>query len=191
MSAQPTHANRLVRLFQTYAKIQWVLGGALLLAIGMFYLAVYRPQEQKLADLDRQIEFKRLELASDRSQTDRLPRVSNELAALKRRLAGFKRLPADPQFGQFLHDIYQISQSTALQKFNDEPGIPRRLELFSEQPITLSFEGNFPSVFQFIARLEDMQRLTRLRDVTIKSDDDHQGTVDVKLSVNIYFAESE
>jgi Tfp pilus assembly protein PilO len=190
MSSAPTNANRLMRQIQMYTRIQWILGVSLVLAIGLFYLAVYRPQAEQLTDLDRQMEFKKLELASDRSQTDRLPKVTIELAALKRRLAGFKQLPADPQFGQFIHDIYEISQSSALQKFNDEPGTPRRRALFSEQPVMLSFEGSFPSVFQFISRLEDMQRLTRLRDVTIRVSDDHMGLVEVKLTVNIYFADA-
>jgi Tfp pilus assembly protein PilO len=190
MSTPATNPNRLLQQTHSYGRIQWMLGSALVLAVALFYLMVYRPQSAQLEEFDRQTEFKKSELATDRSQTDKLPRVTVELADLKRRLAGFKRLPPDPQFGQFIHDINQISQNAALQKFNEEPGTPRRLQLFSEQPVTLSFEGNFPSVFQFIGKLEDMQRLTRLRDVTIKALDDHSGLVDVKLSINIYFGEA-
>jgi Tfp pilus assembly protein PilO len=190
MSDQQANTNRLVRQIQTYARIQLILGGAAISAVVVMCLLIFRPQTQRLADLQRQIEFKNLELTSDRSQTDRLPRVTSELAALKRRLAGFKRLPVDPQFGQFIRDINQISEKAALRKFTEEPGAPRRRELFSEQPITISFQGGFPSVFQFVSQLEDMQRLTRVRGVTIQSTDDHDGTVDVKLLVNIYFAEN-
>jgi Tfp pilus assembly protein PilO len=189
MTAPAKSANRLLRQTQNYTRVQGIFAAALAVAAGLFYAAIYRPQQEQLADLNRQIAFKRLELTADQSQTDRLPRVTSELAALKRRLAGFKKLPDDPQYGQFIREVNQAVQRTALQKFNEVPGKATRLDLFSEQPIVLTFQGSFPSVFAFIRQLEDMERLTRLRDVTITTIDPEKGTVDVKLSVNIYYAE--
>ena len=52
----------------------------------------------------------------------------------------------------------------------------------------LSFEGDFTSVFSFIQEVEDMQRLTRIRDVTMTGLDSKQGTVNVTLAVNIYYS---
>src|ERR1700690_2207182 len=98
MTAQTQTLNRLIHQTQNYTRVQLVFAAALVLTAGLFYVAVYRPQQQQLADLNRQIAFKRMELTSDRSQTDRLPRVTSELASLKRRLAGFKKLPTDPQY---------------------------------------------------------------------------------------------
>jgi Tfp pilus assembly protein PilO len=189
MNDQPQSENRLIRQTQAYTRVQGVFAAAFVLAAGLFYVAVYRPQQQQLADLNRQIAFKHLELTTDRSQTDRLPRVTSELASLKRRLAGFKKLPTDPQYGQFIHEVNQAREQASLPRLNEVPGPARRADLFSEQPIVLSFQGSFPSVFEFIRKLEDMERLTRLRDVTISTIDDKKGTVDVKLSVNIYYSE--
>jgi Tfp pilus assembly protein PilO len=181
--------NRLLRQTQNYTRAQGIFGAALIAAAGLFYVAIYRPQQQQLADLNRQIAFKRMELNSDRSQTDRLPRVTSELAALKRRLAGFKKLPTDVQYGQFIGEVSQAADKASLQKFNEFPGKPTRLDLFSEQPIVLTFQGSFPSAFAFIRKLEDMERLTRLRELTISTIDGQKGSVDVKLSVNIYYSE--
>jgi len=188
MSEAPAKPNRLLRKMQIYAQAQWIFLGALLLTFGLFYVAVYRPQLQEQDALNRQIAFKRVELASDRSQTDRLPRVTGELAVLRRRLAGFKKLPSDPQYGQFIHDMNQAGGRASLSKFNVEPGVPRRSELYAEQPIVLSFEGSFFDVYEFIRQIEELDRLTRLRDVEIKAIDTG-GTVSVRLSVNIYYSE--
>lgn len=183
-------APRLMRQMQIYSRVQYAFSAALLLALGVFALGVYRPARQQLDQLNWDAATKRLELAADRSQTDRLPREAIELAQLKQRLAGFKKLPADPQLGEFIHDVHQASERAALVKLVVEPQAGRRDELFSEQPIDLSFTGNFTAVWAFIGELEDMRRLTRLGDLSIHCIDGSQGTVQVKLSVNIYYGEA-
>jgi Tfp pilus assembly protein PilO len=188
MSQTTVSSNRLIRRIQTLARMQYAMAAAALMAIVLFYGAAYRPQQTRIADLDRQTSAKQLELASARMQTDRLPQVTLELQALRHRLAGFKKLPDDPQYGQFIREINQASERASLSKLVVQPGTARREELFSEQPIVLTFQGDFAQVWGFIRELEDMERLTRLRDLSISTINSHDGTVDVKLSVNIYYA---
>ena len=191
MSETIVSSNRLIRQIQTLAHIQYALAATVLFASALFYLAAYRPQQGQIAELERQTSAKQLELSQARTQTDRLPRVTLELQALRRRLAGFKKLPDDPQYGQFIREVNQASQRAELSKFVVQPGAARREELFSEQPISLSFEGDFGHVWGFIRDLEDMERLTRLRNLTITKVDSLTGTVSVTLSVNIYYAPAQ
>jgi Tfp pilus assembly protein PilO len=188
MSEQIQPTNRLTRQILTFAKVQYALGTGMLLALGIFYFAIYRPQQAQVDDFNRQIAAKRLELASDLSQTGKLPRVELELRQLKARLAGFKKLPPNPDIGEFIRDINQAGQRADLQKLVEQPGAARRDALYFEQPVVLSFEGDFTSVFSFIQEVEDMQRLTRIRDVTMTGLDSKQGTVNVTLAVNIYYS---
>jgi Tfp pilus assembly protein PilO len=182
--------NRLTQQIQSYAKLQYVLAGLVVVALGFFYMAIYRPQTQAVDDLTRQIAVKQQQLESDRAQTNRLPAVTSELQRLTARLAGFKKLPPDPQLGEFMHEVYQASQQAQLHKLTDQPGEAERYDLYSEMPIELSFQGDFSSVYAFIHQIEDMQRLTRVRDVSIKTIDPTTGTVDVTLTVNIYYSEN-
>jgi Tfp pilus assembly protein PilO len=188
MSAEPNDTNRLTRQIQTYAKVQYVLAAVTLLALGLFYFGVYRPQEMQSQELTRKITAAQTNLTSDRTKTDRLPRVTSELMELKARLAGFKKLPPNPQYGQFLRDIYSAGKEASLQKLVVTPGLAHRAELFWEQPISLTYQGNFSGVWNFIQRVENMQRLTRVRDVTIRVLNARQGMVSVSMSVNIYYA---
>jgi Tfp pilus assembly protein PilO len=189
MSVALPQEPRLARQMDTFAKAQYVLAAAMLVVVGLFYVGVFRPQSFELQQLADQIAGKRAELDQDRSQTDRLPRITSELQSLKERLADFKKLPADPQLGQFIDEITRVSQQQSLRELVVEPGVPRRDDLFSEQPISMSFQGEFMAVWDFIQHLEDMQRLTRVRDVTITTDDDHPG-VRVNLSINMYYGEA-
>jgi hypothetical protein len=53
----------------------------------------------------------------------------------------------------------------------------------------MNFEGDFQNVFSFIRQLEEMQRLTRVRSLTVKCKDGKLGHVDVSMAMNIYFSE--
>jgi Tfp pilus assembly protein PilO len=191
MSKEQTPTNRLTRQIQIFAKVQIALGVAMVVAGLAFYFGVYRPQDQAIAELNQQISGKRAELMADQSQTGRLPRVELQLRELNASLAGFKKLPPDPQLGIFIHDINQASQEAALNHLTIEPGSPVRDALYSEEPIALNFKGSFPAVASFIRQVEDMDRLTRVQDVTIKNANSADDSVDVSLTVDIYFAEAQ
>jgi Tfp pilus assembly protein PilO len=184
----PTKPNRLMRQMLLLARLQWVCLAAMIFAAGSFYALVYRPQDQELQALNGQIELKKEELSSDKSRTDKLPAVTGELAALTRRLAGFKKLPRDPQYGDFVMDINLAKGRSALTNLDIEPKTPKRGDLYSEQPIVLTFNGSFVDVQTFISQIESLDRLTRLRDVEVKSMEGHDGTVSVTLSINIYYS---
>ena len=49
--------------------------------------------------------------------------------------------------------------------------------------------GDFANVFSFIRRLEEMQRLTRVKSLSVHCKDGRLGQVDVNLAMNIYFSE--
>ncbi|MGA2229349.1 MAG: type 4a pilus biogenesis protein PilO [Tepidisphaeraceae bacterium] len=183
---QPT--NRLTRQILTFAKVQYALSGGMLAALVLFYFGVYRPQQAQIDSLDRQTAAKKTELDNDLSQTGKLPKVELELRNLKARLAGFKKLPVDAQIGQFDRDVNDAVQRAGLQKLVELPGAARRDELYFEEPIVLTFQGEFTSVYSFIRALEDMDRLTRVREVTMNGINSKTGTVNVSLEVNIYYS---
>lgn len=192
MSTTATTApgNRLMQQIQIYARVQWIFAAALLVTATLFYVAVYRLQAQQLDGLERQIAAKQLELDNAQSKTSRLPRVRSELDALKQSLAGYKKLPAKAQYGEFISEINKASRKAHLNKlFEDPSNQPNHTPLYFEEPIMLSFEASFSDTYDFLTQIENMDRLTRLRDVEIKSIDPVHGIVSVKLSVNIYFTE--
>ncbi|HUB24468.1 MAG TPA: type 4a pilus biogenesis protein PilO [Tepidisphaeraceae bacterium] len=189
MSMEKPAENRLYHQMNQCAKAQLAMSGALVLGLAFFFFGVYRPQSQRLEDVEREVAQRHLELANDRTKTNRLPKVANELAELKARLANFKQLPPEPELGQFIHNIDSLSRKAGLPEPTVVPGETVTDELYSEQPIQLSFHGDFLSVFNFIHQVEDMERLTRVRDVTMHSIDGSPGVVDATVSVTIYYAE--
>jgi len=157
---------------------------------GGFYLLGYRPADHQLKQLTAQMQAKHQELQSSRHEAEKLPAVEMDVQNLKLRLERYdKKLPRQQELGQFIRDITQLSQQSTLRKLTVQPGVPKRHQLFNELPISLNFEGDFLAVFSFLKETEEMQRLTRVRAISVKCRDTKLGHVEVQLSMNIYFTE--
>ncbi|MEA2708334.1 MAG: type pilus assembly protein PilO [Phycisphaerales bacterium] len=175
------------------ARAQWVLGVTLIVMIIGFYAIAYRPNKEKLDGLETQIAAKRRDLTSNRTRVQILPDVLLAVNEMRNRLERFdKKLPKAPELHAFINSITEVSSQAGLRnKWTVEPGVPVRSDLYAEWPISLKFEGDFNSVFNFLRRAEEMQRLTRVKGLKIRGLEaaGKPGQVQVELSMNIYFAE--
>jgi Tfp pilus assembly protein PilO len=174
------------------SRAQWVLGVTIVVCLGGFYLLGYRPQTRRLADLHMQIDARQRELRANQSRTLIRPEVERKVNELKRRLDRFdKRLPRQQEIAQFIREVTHLSRQSSLRRWEVMPEAPRRFpnDAFAELPIRLKFEGDFLSVFSFLRQMEDMQRLTRVRGMNVRTADPSTGQVVVDLSMNIYFSE--
>lgn len=173
-----------------YTRVQWILGGIIVAAFVLFYAVAYYPQNRQLQAIQDQIRSRQRELQTNQSQASKLPRVREQVDRLRARLERFdKRMPPQPELGQFIRDINQISHRSSMRKLSVQPGATRKNDLFSEMPVNLSFEGDFLGIFAFLQQAEDMERLTRIRALSIHGKDMTRGDVEVRVSMNIYFAE--
>jgi Tfp pilus assembly protein PilO len=171
-----------------FIRAQWVLGGLMVALLGVFFLLGYRPQIARLRQLQQQIAQSQYELRESQVKTKALPAIASEVKNLRQQLDASKQLPARQELPQFLKDVTALGQACSLHPFTFKQGIPARGELFCELPINLSFEGDFIDAFNFLRHTEEMQRLTRVRDMSIKAKDGQTGRVEVQVSMNIYFA---
>jgi Tfp pilus assembly protein PilO len=171
-------------------KAQWALGaGIAALLIGFLFVS-YRPRNNALDQLRARIASDQRELNANQSRVTTLPAVALEVDRLRVSLENFdRRLPRQPELADFLKNINQLSRQTALQKLSVRQEAPLRLDLFSEQPIVMRFEGDFQEVWSFLRQIETLPRLTRVRSVQLKGLDSKLGTVDVQLALNIYFTD--
>jgi Tfp pilus assembly protein PilO len=155
-----------------------------------FYLFVYRTAKAHGADLRAQIEVKQRELMDNETKTAIRPYVQQQVDESRRKLARFdKQLPKHVEWGQFLNDITLLRDQAGLRDCHIVPTGAKPNDLFVEFPIQVKFQGDFLSVFSFLRQMEQMQRLTRVRDLTVKSKTAGSGVVDVSLSMNIYYTE--
>lgn len=172
------------------SRVQWSLGVAVAIIVVCFVLLGYLPELREQRELAAEKEQKRRQRDDMESRVSTLEIVEAEVERLSTRLDRVgRKLPRKPDLGGFVTDITQLARQTSLRRMTNQPGAPKRNELFGEQPIALTFEGNFSDVFLFLRQVEEMQRLTRIRNIKIRSVDSKAGVVDVSLLMSIYFSE--
>lgn len=176
---------------QWFTRGQQILIGVVLLAVGLFYLAVYGPQTARIQRLNRRISQSEGELASSESQARALPQVQADINRLLVKLADFKKLPATPgDLGQFQIEIAELVRRNHLRGCSiNLPGTPRRNDQYYELPVSVKFDGDFRrDVFAFLCQLEALPRLTRIKSMTIKGAG-VDGDVHVELLMSLYYTE--
>ena len=171
-----------------FVRAQWALGILMAAMLGSFFLFGYAPQIARLHQLQTQIAQSQFELRQNQMKTRELPAVAIDVKNLRQQLDASKQLPPLQELPQFLKDVAALGQQCSLHPFSFKQGIPSRGDLFCQLPIVLTFDGDYLDAFNFLRHTEQMQRLTRIRDMSIKTKDSQTGQVDVQVSMNIYFA---
>jgi Tfp pilus assembly protein PilO len=171
-------------------RLQWVLGVGLVVAVGVFYLAGYRPMNNRLETLRLQIQSKQRDLQQNQNRARNLPILAAQVRQMQGRVELYDRqFPKNPQLGEFLRDLTQISQQLSLGEWRYLHGMSKRSDGFCEMPIGMCFQGDFLNVASFLRQVEELQRKTRIKKLNLKTRNEKTGMVDVELTMNIYFSE--
>lgn len=129
---------------------QWaacIVGVSLALA-SLDYVLLYRPQSGGIARVQADLEIARIEQARLRRQADRVPRLREDLAALRRALlARLPRVavPADP-----LERVTARAAATGLEMIRFQPGAAIAGEFLTETPFAVEFTGTYHGLLRFL-----------------------------------------
>lgn len=171
-------------------RIQVILGAAAVAAVILFYFVGYRPATSRLESLGMEIDARTRELEQNRNKTSNMEYLAREVRRLEKLAETYDRqFPRQAELGQFIKEMTHISQQLSLQEWKFEPCSPRRGDSYFELPIAMHFRGNFLNAASFLRQVEDMQRLTRVKKIEMKSRDEKAGIVQVEMTMSIYFSE--
>ena len=172
-------------------RVPYLSASAALALVVVCHLFAHRPAARELAGLREQTAAARAELATARVRLADLPRVEQDVTELRQRLASARRLPQGQSLDEFVRQITAFGEESSLSKLTVQQGVPRARDLLSELPVSLSFEGDFLGACGFLRRTEQLERVTSVKAVTIKTVDPTQGRVEVQLLMNLYFANAD
>jgi Tfp pilus assembly protein PilO len=160
-------------------------------AVGIYFFGI-RPAAQELDQVHQQYAAACDELDQDQERAKSLPRVDLEIDRLRQRVERFdKKLPRQQDLTSFISDVTRIGRQASVHKLawhlNSKPASSDQLR---ELPIQFTFQGDFQTgVMTFLRDTEEMQRLTRVRRLSLTSTDARDGQVRAELTMNIYFGE--
>jgi Tfp pilus assembly protein PilO len=174
---------------QLYIQAQKALAVAALLATVGFYVWGYRPNASRLHEMAIELGGRQEHFQQTQSQAAELDHLKQNIAAIEARLGSGKQLSAPAGFNAFI-DIPRIVRRDAGGQLDVAWGQVEKAELYTEQPVSLTFAADFGAVFSAIRQIEDLPQLTRVRGLSIRSIDARKGTVTVTLSLSVYSAQS-
>lgn len=142
--------------------------GFVALAVG-FYLLLLGPLLENLDQQAQAREERQAMLQELEAEVARLEEVRRNSPELQRQLLELnKRIPTQPELETLVVQIEEIAEAaevTQTQVVRGDPAPPEGGGDFTVQPITMSFEGTYEELQDFLTRADDLARLMAVNEV--------------------------
>jgi len=165
----------------------FLLAVLLALPLASWWL-VFRPQNSEIAQARREIEHKRAMLAKVQETTTRTTDLAKENEDIRGRIQAIEAtLPTDKEVDTIVRQVSELAVAAGL----DAPGIksekPIPAAMYMEQPLKMKMNGEFTGFHEFLIKLEDLPRKTRISDMKITRSSDVNGNMTAEFTLSIYF----
>lgn len=163
-------------------------GLAIVLVVGATaYNWFYAPVERVM--LDAQMKIDALAISSRNAPVIRHEheRLSSHLQEIEARYAAIEsRVPLNAEAGNFLKQISEIARQEQLEISSFQPAQSIQGNGYAAMEVMLDGKGNYKSICAFFDRLSKLQRLSKVKDLTI-SVDPQSDIYPMKATIVIYF----
>ena len=171
-------------------KMPWKEMLFVILLIGMplgAYFWVFRPANEKLEAQRADIATKTRKLEDLRRALNRIDDLNKEVAQLREAVRFFEdKLPQEHEIHKVLAQISTIAKSQHLETRLFETEDPKPFARYSELPIKVEMYGDFDDYYQFLLDLEQMPRITRIKEMQLKSKP-ADGVVAAEFVLSVFF----
>jgi type IV pilus assembly protein PilO len=158
-----------------------------LLAAVLWYFYMYRPTQQRAADLESEITTLTAQVARGEAARRNLPALRNEVALLEREREIFlSQLPRESEVAALLDEL-RVSAEDAGVLFRSLTQGGANESIPDVRPIgfSLATEGTYSETMRFLGALEELQRFTKIRQIGLGVQD--EGGADPELDSTFNF----
>ncbi len=156
---------------------------------------IFRPQNANAEEMRQQIEAKQSKLRE-------LNRATGTIGDLRKRIAGLEdamkyfrsKLPSEKEIDKVLQEVWELAESNHLQTksirtLNRESRASQAgTQGYSEQPISVSLEGNFLGFYSFLQALENQPRIMQVLSMKLtKPPTGPEGYMNAEFTMTIFF----
>jgi type IV pilus assembly protein PilO len=183
-----------------------ILGILLIVLLGVgYYFLLLSPKLQELEAAAQERSDKEAQLAQLQQEVNDLEEVRANAPEIERQLLELsKRIPAQPEIPTLVVQIREVSVASGVTQLLVEPGAPETPPGggdFSRIPITMTFEGTYEELQNFLLRTRQLARLVTINQVTYEPvDPEALGTeadagverlLQVEIQSEVYFQPSD
>jgi Tfp pilus assembly protein PilO len=151
------------------------------------YSLLYAPTVDTIAHRSARVEELTLSLQNAPVAREQHQKVSETLRDVTTRIAEVqRRVPREANAGEFLKEVTQLASTEQLGIKDFHPEKPATRNGYAEMEVTLKGSGSFASICSFVDRLAKLNRLSKVKNLTLTAGDEVSG-YPMTATLVIYF----
>jgi Tfp pilus assembly protein PilO len=157
-----------------FGRLLHYAGLALVLVVGATAFSwFYSPVEAQIIDTEMQIEERVVMGRNAPAIRQEHTRLARQLEDIEARYAALEaRVPLNAEAGGFLKHVSEIAHEERLEISNFQPAQSLHGNGYTAMEVMLDGKGSFRSICSFFQRLAKIQRLSKVKDLSLSVDPD-------------------
>ncbi|MCC6429116.1 MAG: type 4a pilus biogenesis protein PilO [Phycisphaerales bacterium] len=166
--------------------------GIVLLAVPLSsWWMVFRPQNLAIEAAKRDVAHKRDLLEKLKQYTSKNQDLVTANEEMKQRIQTIEdRLPSDKEVDSIVRQVSDVAVSCQLGAPTVANVKPRQEAMYMEQPLDMTLSGHWTGFYDFLSRVEQLPRITRISNMILKRDDKGDGDMKAEFTLSIYYQQS-
>lgn len=160
------------------------------LIVGMSYVSwayMIKPANAHLAQERAKMEALRAKLNELERATAAAEDLNAQLKKIEEAIAAFEsKLPPSSEIHTVLENVTLIAQRQGLTPKSIRTLKNQENRGYIEQPLSMELQGNFNSYYAFLLELEKMDRITKIRELSLKKTK-QEGQTEATFVMSIFF----
>ena len=158
-------------------------------AIFCVFLAFWYLPLRRNARAIRQAKAERaLVIAKGTADARQMPLLQEQLQELQARLGNYEtNIPEQRALGVFLQRIADLIKDHDLNDQVITPGTEIKADKFNCIPVSMKCKGQLAQISEFYRRLQSLDRLVRIEQVTLTNDEKYSGRVTMETEAVVYY----
>lgn len=164
------------------------------LILGMAYVSwayMIKPANEYLTKQRDQMEGRRAKLNELERATVAAEDLSEQLKKIEEAIEVFEsKLPPSSEIHTVLENVTLIAQRHGLTPKTIRTLKNEKNRGYIEQPLELELDGNFNAYYAFLLELEKLDRITKIRELSLKKKSKQEGQTEARFIMSIFFQDA-
>ncbi len=139
----------------------------------VLYSFVHAPSIDRITDTSARIQELRMLSQNAPIMRGQHRKVSEKLDEVLARISGVQqRVPHDAEAGEFLKEVARLATAEQVSIKDFTPEKPANRNGYAEMEVKLKGNGSYASICRFMDQLSKLQRLSKVKDLTVTAEGD-------------------
>ncbi|MBX3390932.1 MAG: type 4a pilus biogenesis protein PilO [Phycisphaeraceae bacterium] len=154
------------------------------------YWLVFRPVNAEIELAKAEADLKRDRLSKLREETSRNADLEKENKDIAASIEAFEaKLPSKKELDAIIRQVSELATQQGLTSPTVKSLKAVKAAMYMEQPLELALQGNFRSFHDFVHKLEQLPRITKIPDFKLKRATDKNGDMQATFTLSIYYVD--